>query len=227
MSNIIPLLNGLEFLYPENKTISQMKKTLTLYPESEKGLVDAFSIGQLKSKLWLIEQLPTNMGLVFICAGWLGTLANLMFERSRDKFDKIRNFDIDKDCYRIADNINRQWVVDGWQFKASTLDILKMNYPTTYTTFRANGTSLDLTEMPDTIINTSCEHINEFSKWYEKIPKGVLLVLQSNDYFEIDDHVNCSISLKEFAVQTPMTDVVYQGELELPKYKRFMRIGYK
>jgi hypothetical protein len=227
MSNTVKLLNGLEHLYPDNTVIAQMKRTLDRFPESETALVDAFSLGQLKSKEWLVENLPNNLGIVFICAGWYGTLASFMFERARDKFDKIRNFDIDETCAPIADNMNRPFVMDGWQFKASTLDILKIDYPTTYTTIRANGTSLELTEMPNTIINTSCEHIEHFKEWYGKIPKDTLVALQTNNYTEIEEHINCVTGLEEFAEQSPMSRVLYQGELELPNYTRFMRIGYK
>jgi hypothetical protein len=226
-SNVQKIFNGLEFLYPENQLISQLKRTLANYPQCETALVDAFSIGQLKSKMWLIENLPSNLGLVFICAGWYGTLAHFMFERARDKFTKIRSFDIDNNCASIADTLNRSWVMDQWQFKASTLDIVDMKYPTVYKTHRSNNTSLELVEMPDTIINTSCEHIVNFSQWYENIPSGVMVILQSNNFFEIPEHINCSSSLEAFAEQTPMSLVLYQGELDLTKYKRYMRIGIK
>lgn len=226
MSNTVNILNGLELLYPDNSVVSQLKRTLHSYPESEHGLVDAYSIGQIKSKLWLIEHLPDKLGMVFICAGWYGTLASFMFEKARHKFDKIRSFDIDPSCYKIADTINKPWVIDGWQFKASTLDILTMTYPTEHTTYRSNGSSLTLSESPDTIINTSCEHIENFNEWYSKIPKGKIVVLQSNN-FEIEEHINCSSSLEEFANQTPMSHVYYDGELFLDKYTRYMRIGIK
>jgi len=227
MSNAVKLLNGLEHLYSDNTVISQMKRTLDKFPECEDALVDAFSIGQLRSKEWLIENLPEHLGTVFICAGWYGTLASLMFERARDKFEKIRSFDIDETCAPIADNMNRPWVMDGWQFKASTLDILDMTYPTTHTTFRANGTSLELTEMPDTVINTSCEHINNFQEWYDAIPLGTLCILQSNDFFDIPEHVNCSVDLDDFSRSAPMSTVLFEGDLVLTKYVRFMKIGYK
>lgn len=227
MSNTVNLLNGLEFLYPANKTISQIKRTLNMFPESESAMADAFSLGQLESKLWLIENLPKNLGTVFICAGWYGTLASLMFERARDNFEKIRSFDIDSSCASIADNMNRPWVMDGWQFKASTLDILDMEYPTTHTTYRADGSSLQLTEMPDTIINTSCEHILDFKKWYEKIPSGKLICLQSNNYVTIEEHVNCVKDIDEFKDMAPMSELHYIGKKEMPKYTRFMLIGRK
>jgi len=227
LKNIIKILNGLEFLYSENTVISQIKRTLNLYPETEESLIDAYSIGQLKSKLWLIENLPDNLGLVFICAGWYGTLASLMFQNAREKFDKIRSFDIEPECAKVADNLNRSYVIDGWQFKASTIDILDIEYPLTYTTYRRDMTKVQITEQPNTIINTSCEHIKNFDSWYTKIPQGILCILQTNDYFEIEDHINCSKSLDNFAEATPMSNVLFEGELPLEKYNRFMRIGYK
>ena len=196
-------------------------------PEQLDSIVDAYSVGQLKSKTWLIEKLPSDLGVVFICAGWYGTLANLMFDNCREKFTKIRSFDIDPSCYSIADTINRPWVIDGWQFKASTLDIHNISYPTTHITYRANGTSQTLIEDPDTIINTSCEHIKDFDIWYSKIPEGKIVVLQSNDFFDVAEHINCVSSLTEFSEKTPMTTVLYQGELPLEKYTRYMRIGVK
>lgn len=220
------VLNGLEFLYADT-VIPQLKRTLDKFPYSESPMQDAFSLGQLKSKLWLIENLPENLGTVFICAGWYGTLAALMFERARPKFDKIRSFDIDETCAPVADTMNRPWVMGGWQFKASTLDILEMDFPTTHTTYRANGTSLELTEMPDTIINTSCEHILGFKNWYSKIPNRKLVILQSNNFYEIDDHVNCVDSVDNFKSLAPMSTLLYSGELKLEKYSRFMLIGFK
>lgn len=197
------------------------------YPD--KNYADLFSKGQVRSKRWLVEELrklDKDLGTVFICAGWYGTLAAFMLE-SDLKIDKIRSFDIDETCASIADNINRPWVIDGWQFKASTLDITDMEYPTTHTTYRANGTSLTLEEMPDTIINTSCEHITDFDKWYDKIPQGKLVILQNNDYHDLPEHVNTVNSLDEFIASAPMARVLYKGELSLEKYTRYMIIGYK
>lgn len=227
MTTTVSILNGLYHLYPDNLMLSQIKNAISKFPESESAFCDAFSIGQLQSKLWLLDNLPDNLGDVFICAGWYGTLAALMFERSREKFSRIRSFDMDPSCAPIADALNRPWVMDGWQFKASTMNISGMDYPASYATYRGDGTRFDLFEMPDTIINTSCEHIHNFEEWYSKIPEGKIIVLQSNDYFEINEHVNCCDTLKSFEQQTPLTTVLYSGELELPKYKRFMRIGIK
>jgi len=225
MSNVIKILNGLEEIYQDNFII-HLKRTLEKNPEVEDAMSDALSIGQIKSKEWLIDHLPKELGKVFICAGWYGTLAAMMF-RANLNITEIRTFDVDPSCAVIAENMNRTEVQQEWKFKASTLDILDMTYPTKYVTYRANGTSVLLEEMPDTIINTSCEHIKYFQEWYDHIPTGTTLVLQSNNYFEHNQHINCVPCLKEFKKRAPMSEIFYAGELFLPKYTRFMLIGKK
>ena len=191
---------------------------------------DCFSRGQLQSKLWLVKELnrlDLDLGIVFLCAGWYATLATMLFE-SGIKIDRIRSFDIDDSCYSIAETFNKPWVKDGWRFKATTQDIFDIDFNLhTYLVKRADGSTCDLTESPNTIINTSCEHIENFANWYAKIPQGKLVILQSNNYYEVEEHVNCSKDIEEFSTIAPMKDLLYSGELELPKYKRFMLIGYK
>ena len=191
---------------------------------------DCFSRGQLQSKLWLVDELKkqnVELGTVFLCAGWYATLATMLFE-SNIKIDKIRSFDIDKNCVDIAEVFNKPWVMKDWQFKASIQDIHNIDYNMhTYSVKRSDGSSLNLTDSPDTIINTSCEHIHNFNEWYAKIPDGKLVVLQSNDYFDVEEHVNCVNNVYELKEMAPMTTLLYMGMRELPKYTRFMLIGYK
>lgn len=211
----------------ESKFFDNFGQFLHVYPEVD--LIDVFSKGQIESKRWLVNELvriDLPLGIVFLCAGWYGNLATFLFE-SGIPIEKIRSFDIDPSCAKKADTFNRHWVIDNWKFKASTLDITKMQYPTSHTTYRADGTSLELEEMPDTVINTSCEHIIDFKEWYSKIPTGTLVVLQNNNYYQIDEHINCVESINEFKKDTPMQNLLFEGELNLQKYTRFMRIGYK
>lgn len=193
---------------------------------------DCFSRGQLQSKLWLIQELKkcnVELGTVYLCAGWYATLATMLFE-SNIKLDKVRSFDIDPSCVDVAEVFNKPWFVDNWRFKAVTKDIFHITYDEHWWESWSNANnrmSKPIHDIPNTIINTSCEHVQPFDQWYEKIPKDKLVVLQSNNYFEIKEHVNCVGSIEEFAVKAPMQNILYAGELELPKYKRFMLIGFK
>jgi hypothetical protein len=191
---------------------------------------DALSQGQLASKMWLIQELKdinTDLGTVFLCAGWYGILSTLMFENGI-RINKVRSFDIDPDVKPIAEKFNLPWVKDEWKFKPATLDIHDLEYENfEYEVIRSDGSATKLRDTANTVINTSCEHINDFDEWYAKIPSGTMVVLQSNDYDDIEEHVNTSANLYEFAVQTPMQEVYYSGEMAFDKYTRFMRIGIK
>ena len=83
-------------------------------------------------------------------------------------------------------------------------------------------------ELPTTLINTSCDHIAPFEAWWDRIPKDMLVIVQNNNFFGADeDHVNNVESLAAMARQSPMSAVLYEGELRLPEYTRFMRIGFR
>lgn len=191
---------------------------------------DCFSRGQLKSKLWLIEELHNlslDLGVVYLCAGWYGTLAVMLFE-SGLTLEKIKSFDIDPSCASIAELFNKPWVMDSWKFKATTKDINDIDFREhEYYTLKSDGETKKQWDIPTTIINTSCEHIPNFEKWYAKIPRDKIVVLQCNNYVDIDEHVNTHDTLESFAKQTPMDIELFSGELDLGKYKRFMRIGFK
>jgi len=192
---------------------------------------DCFSRGQLHSKKWLVSELEKtslHLGTVFLCAGWYGTLATMLFESSKIHLDKIRSFDIDENCWRIAETFNKPWVMDDWKFKATTQDIHKINFNEyAYTTLRSNGTERELFDKPNTIINTSCEHIENWDKWWASIPKGKLCILQSNDYKALPEHINCVDDVDHFKTIAPMTTYFYGGSLILGKYTRYMLIGIK
>ena len=193
---------------------------------------DSFSRGQIQSKLWLVqelEKLDVELGTVFLCAGWYATLATMLFE-SDIKVNKIRSFDIDDTCIDIAETFNKPWFVDGWKFKSITQNIMDIDYNSHTWQCWSNANnrmSKPISDSPDTIINTSCEHITNFEEWYAKIPDGKLVVLQSNNYCEVEEHVNTHNTLKSFSDSTPMGEVLYEGGLELPQYTRFMKIGYR
>jgi hypothetical protein len=193
---------------------------------------DCLSRGQIQSKKWLVNTLEevigdSNLQTVYLCAGWYGTLATMLFE-SKLQMDKIRSFDIDPSCADIAETFNKKWLVEDWKFKATTKDINDINFfEHDYKTIKGDGTLEKQWDIPNTIINTSCEHIPEFEKWYEKIPNDRLIVFQCNNFFDIPEHVNCHNDLDSFAQQTPLKVEFFSGELDLGKYKRFMRIGIK
>ena len=210
-----------------SKFVAPLKK-LVNNPDFD---MDCMARGQLESKKWLVNELKNvqnlKLGKVCLCAGWYATVIPLIVEAGIE-FDLVRSFDLDPTVWKIAETFNKDLLINGWKFKAQTADINKLDFTVTkFETERDDGTVQPLKERFDTIVNTSCEHIEGFDSWYSKIPNGKLLILQSNDYFEIDEHVNCSHDLEDFSQSTPMSQVLFEGELQLGKYTRFMKIGYK
>ena len=81
-----------------------------------------------KSKMWLLEKLKKlklDLGTVFLCAGWYGTLATMLFE-SKIKVDKIRSFDIDESCLEIAE-IFKSCLLTNGNLK-SLMNIMDIDY---------------------------------------------------------------------------------------------------
>ena len=216
-------------LFVKSQTLDTLVKTLRTFPEST--IKDAFARGQLHSKKWLVsevEKIGMHLGTVFLCAGWYGTLATMLFESEKIHLDKIRSFDIDESCWKIAESINKPWVMKDWQFKASTQDIHNINFNGhTYNTLRSDGTERELFDEPNTIINTSCEHIENWSDWWNKIPAGKICILQSNDYKELPEHINCVKDTDHFKSIANMQTYLFGGKLNLDKYTRYMIIGIK
>lgn len=213
---------------PQAAELLKRVSRLILRPDLDvQDLISAFSQSQVLSKNWLVEtclDLGLDLKTVFVCAGWYGTL----FLDRRLRFSQAHSFDRDPRCEPVAEELHRLLLIDGWKFKAVTCDIHQINY--TQHLYRAIGTGgipCEVKVAPHTIVNTSCEHIENFSSWYLKIPSGKLLILQSNDGFGMEGHLNCSSSLDEFAKTTPLAQELYSGERPMPKFRRFMRIGYR
>jgi hypothetical protein len=176
---------------------------------------DAFSNGQIDSKLWLcqeLEKIGWASDLTHIYGGWYGILSFLLLSREKFRVERIESFDIDPLCEPIADMINENWVIKEWQFKAFTLDCGR----------GVRGT-------PDLIINTSTEHF-ESIEWFDRIPAGTRVILQGNN-MPHDDHFIHSATLNEFVTHYPLSNILYQGELLFVypewKFTRYMIIGVK
>lgn len=175
--------------------------------------LESFWKGQVRSKVWLIkhltEEIDKSKQQIVIHGGWNGVLSSLLFNSSVN-IDHIISIDIDPCCEEIATTINKRQEIEG-RFSAVTSDMCDFeNYEA------------------DVVVNTSCEHITDeqIEKWFKNIPVGAFVVMQSNNYFDLDEHINCVNSAGELAKKVNLSNLK-QFEFETPKYTRFMIIGKK
>lgn len=202
---------------------------------SPTALQDAFSRGQVQSKIWLVNELAkvqTDFKVVFLLAGWYGQLRKF-FDIANISYDKMRVVDIDPSACAVSDKIFNIDFIKDYRVKSVELDLTDMSW--LYRTGcqyklknYSTGQEIDEKTVPDLIVNTSAEHFHE--RWYHKfvnrpLETDPLFVIQSNNLHEVEDHINSIHSLEEMQIKFPMTRLLYAGELQLSGYKRYMLIG--
>jgi len=175
--------------------------------------LESFWKGQVNSKVWLAENLigfvPVRPLNIVIYGGWNGVLASILFN-SNIAIQHITSVDIDPVCEDIANTVNRRYL-DQSKFTAITADMTTV-----------------IDESADVVINTSCEHITQeqYDKWLNNQPNNATIVLQSNNYFNLDEHIRCSTDLEDF-VRMSNINPYLRKTLETLKYDRYMLIGKK
>lgn len=176
--------------------------------------LESFWKGQVRSKIWLVEELEKTLlkyhkeRTIAIYGGWNGVLSSILFN-SKINIEHITSIDIDPMCEEIARTVNKRQEMQG-KFNAITADMV-YHY-----------------ENADVVINTSCEHITQeqYDKWLALQPDDAVFVLQSNNYFEHEEHVRCSIDLDDFT-KISKIQPYFRGILNTPNYDRYMLIGRK
>jgi len=169
------------------------------------NFIESFKTTQIKCKKWLVEEIAnssTTFDNVLVIGSWNGILLYELMNQYCDvgSYDFL---DLDKKTH-----IHREVYF--------SLHKMEKNY---------NSIVADANEFSDfsnydLIINTSCEHMMPLPSVY-----GPLYALQSNNYTNIPEHVNCVENVKELKKQYKLTHTLYESELDMGHYKRFMVIG--
>lgn len=192
---------------------------------------DAFSLGQLASKVWLVDSLynycyKSNEDLMCIeppiiamLGCWIGALSPLLHQHM--DIERIYGFDIDPVAISKAEVFNRRLVADNWKFKGVVQDISLLSCNNME--FETGGELIQV--KPDVVINTSCEHMD--TQWFDSCDDDQLIVMQTNDSPDFDGHINICNSLSEMQDKYSMKDIKFIGSLKTPVYTRYMQIGYK
>jgi len=181
---------------------------------------DAFSAGQIESKIWaarelenVVAQLKIEPLRISILGGWYALLHFILKTRERVNIEYCRSYDIDASACIDANLINNAWEIKDWQFRSFPRDANLCTY----------NDNINL------VINTSTEHFDS-KTWYENIPNGTLCLFQGNN-LTINDHVQRPNDLEHFKSLWPLQKELFTGSMhfnfEDAPYTRYMTIGFK
>jgi hypothetical protein len=163
-------------------------------------------------------------------AGWFGQL-KMVYDK-RLTYAKMRIAELDRTACETSDYIFNLSNLENYKVKAvnaniNELTLHKNGYEWDVENFK-EGTEYSEKFLPDLIINTSAEHMTE--EWFHQIrfkelESNPIVAIQSNNLFEIPEHVNCVHSVDHMKKKFPMKEILFEGELQLKGYKRVMLIG--
>ena len=186
---------------------------------------DCFSKSQIFSKRHMVDYLNREhaMGIlsdefvVWYLGGWHG-MGPFMILYDLEPICKVRSFDIDPDCEAIADQVCTMWKQDDWRFKAFTQDVNELKC------FSTSDGNTKFGPVPDVVVNTSCEHME--NDWYARVPHGVFVMLQGSD-LDIDQHTHRIDSLDMKRERYPMMIERRAEVLEFDGFNRYCLYGVK
>jgi hypothetical protein len=164
----------------------------------------SFERGLIMNKLWLIHELQKiqdQFSTIYILGSWYGNMS-ILLSKSTIQYDHIVNVDQDTGVNRQAKRIGRMLNIHNVEYMAK--DANRLNYQ-----------QLD----PDgSVINTSCHDMANHG-WFDRIPQGVLVALQSRD--DVDHDLD----------QYDLSRTLYQGSRSAQdpetRYTSVLRIGVK
>lgn len=184
------------------------QRAISKYPHRAKDIVNSFEhrkvlvkqkmVGNIK-RLQEKGTLPNPLNRINIVGGWYGNILIPLLDE-HIKYKKINFYELDLEALYIAKNIyfpNRPEI--KW--------------------IGGDATKIEFSGNDKLTINTSCEHMVPLN-----IKKGYV-ALQSNDYTDIEDHLNCVNSSEELSEQYNMSKVWYESTKEFYDYNRFTVIG--
>jgi hypothetical protein len=172
---------------------------------SPSTLQGSFESGLILNKLWLLHELrkiQDQFSTIYILGSWYGNMS-ILLNRGGIQYDHIVNVDRDASVVRKAHRMAQILKIDD-RIEPMIKDANRLDYR-----------QLDEDGL---VINTSC-HDMENRGWFDHIPAGVLVALQSRD--DVDDDLSAY----------DLSRTLYQGSRSArdpeTDYKSLLRIGVK
>lgn len=187
---------------------------------------ESFYHGLVVSKLWLCEELEKILDndkiikpSVVVLGGWHNLISFMMVIRRPKFYNEFNSYDKDPDSTDVAYKI-----CDAWKFEEPKIH-----------NHTVDACTIDFKNLQNTIfINCSVDQF-ENNIWYDNIPKGSLVCVQTTDI--IDENPLWEINqrtkdINEFKQKFKLNQLLFSGVKEIKYgdkifYNRLMLIGYK
>lgn len=153
--------------------------------------LEAFSDGQVRSKLWFcefLEKLPIakQPSRYIILGSWYGILALFLLVRNKMQIQEMILNDMDPEALVISRKI-----VEKWTFTPPYIQFNNQD---------ANQLNQNLFQCPENVplvvVNTAVEHFSSID-WLARLPSGSHVLLQSTNMPHVT-HCNLSSTLSDF-----------------------------
>ena len=188
----------------DKTTINILNNLAKKYPERFTDACNSLNDNQQKSKYWLVEKLNEykfdfrekfkDKGIdALVLAGWYGVLAYILIEEFKlQKINSIDTLDYDP----LAKQIGRILFApkDAENLKSGRATFVNYKYKD------IRQIKYDYLHKFSLVICTSCEHLNQkdIDRVIDKLHSNTLVVLQSNNYKDCNQHINLSSDVNEF-----------------------------
>jgi len=177
------------------------------------SLAGSFTHDLIKSKVWLLTELARiapQVGTIYVLGSWYGNLGVLLALDPTIQYKQLINVETDPKFLQASERLHNHLGMGNTEY------MLK------------DANDLDYRQLgPDgVVINTSLTDM-QGQAWFDRIPAGTLVVLQSRD----NDPGNAAHSTQDIIDRFPLSEIIYDGELDLQDpetaYTRYMVIGIK
>jgi hypothetical protein len=180
---------------------------------SGSSLTGSFTHDLIKSKVWLLSELAhitPQVGTIYVLGSWYGNLGVLLALDPVIRYKRLINVEKNKKFLQASERIQDHVGMANTEYMFTDANDLD---------YRQLGTD-------GIVINTSLTGM-QGQTWFNNIPTGTLVVLQSRD----NDPGDAVHSKQDIIDRYPLSEIIYDGELQLQdpetEYTRYMVIGIK
>ena len=185
---------------------------------------DAFSHGQIRSKIWLTKKLnmwsQKHMALDKTWVlNWYGSWCNvgpfMLLSNTFLNFIRINLYELTDEYLEVAPKFLDFWRCEGVEINQIVGDVNSI-YPNSYA--------------QQLFVNTACEHMVG-TQWVENIPHGAFVLFQSTDMVH-PEHINRPLDLDDFTKPfLEFVEVLESAQINFDypdkSFNRYMLFGTK